>query len=231
VRKNPNILFTGLTGNLGRKLIPYLIRKNYKIFTIYKYEKELKLINKLYIKQINYIKCDLNIEKDSLKIIKILEKKDIAIDAIVNLVGGFIYKDLKNSKNEDFIKMMNINFFSILNISRLSMKILSNSKNKSIINILSPYAEAPVNGVSAYAASKAALMSLSKSMAIEYQEYDIRVNCIMSDTIDTEINRKEMPNENFSKWIKPVQIFNAIELLTSEKSKFINGEIIRLKNE
>ena len=34
-----------------------------------------------------------------------------------------------------------------------------------------------------------------------------------------------MPNENFSKWIKPVQIFNAIELLTSEKSKFINGEI------
>ena len=163
MRKNPNILFTGLTGNLGRKLIPYLIRKNYKIFTIYKYEKELKLINKLYIKQINYIKCDLNIEKDSLKIIKILEKKDIAIDAIVNLVGGFIYKDLKNSKNEDFIKMMNINFFSILNISRLSMKILSNSKNKSIINILSPYAEAPVNGVSAYAASKAALMSLSKS--------------------------------------------------------------------
>ena len=138
MRKNPNILFTGLTGNLGRKLIPYLIRKNYKIFTIYKYEKELKLINKLYIKQINYIKCDLNIEKDSLKIIKILEKKDIAIDAIVNLVGGFIYKDLKNSKNEDFIKMMNINFFSILNISRLSMKILSNSKNKSIINILSP---------------------------------------------------------------------------------------------
>ncbi len=127
--------------------------------------------------------------------------------------------------------MMNINFFSILNISRLSMKILSNSKNKSIINILSPYAETPVNGVSAYAASKAALMSLSKSMAIEYQEYDIRVNCIMSDTIDTEINRKEMPNENFSKWIKPVQIFNAIELLTSEKSKFINGEIVRLKNE
>ena len=53
----------------------------------------------------------------------------------------------------------------------------------------------------------------------------------MSDTIDTEINRKEMPNENFSKWIKPVQIFNAIELLTSEKSKFINGEIVRLKNE
>ena len=53
----------------------------------------------------------------------------------------------------------------------------------------------------------------------------------MTDTIDTPVNRQEMPNANFSKWIKPIQIFNAIEMLIAKESKFINGEIIKLSNE
>ena len=97
--------------------------------------------------------------------------------------------------------------------------------------MLTPYAENPVAGVSAYSISKAALLNLSKSMAIEFEKYSIRVNSIMTDTIDTPVNRQEMPNANFSKWIKPIQIFNAIEMLIAKESKFINGEIIKLSNE
>ena len=126
---------------------------------------------------------------------------------------------------------MDINLYSVFNICKYSPKILASSSNKSIINMLTPYAENPVAGVSAYSSSKAALLNLSKSMAIEFEKYSIRVNSIMTDTIDTQVNRQEMPNANFSKWIKPIQIFSAIEMLISKESKFINGEIIKLSNE
>ena len=127
--------------------------------------------------------------------------------------------------------MMDINLYSVFNICKYSPKILASSSNKSIINMLTPYAENPVVGVCAYSSSKAALLNLSKSMAIEFEKYSIRVNSIMTDTIDTPVNRQEMPNANFSKWIKPIQIFNAIEMLIAKESKFINGEIIKLSNE
>ena len=222
------ILFTGLTGNLGRTLIPLLRKNNYIVYTTYKYQKELDFIGEKDSEFINPIKCDLLSEKD---IAKMVTSFKIHFDSVVNLVGGFIYKDLISSDINDIKKMMDINLYSVFNICKYSPKILASSSNKSIINMLTPYAENPVAGVCTYSSSKAALLNLSKSMAIEFEKYSIRVNSIMTDTIDTQVNRQEMPNANFSKWIKPIQIFSAIEMLISKESKFINGEIIKLSNE
>jgi len=228
VEQQHKILFTGLTGNLGRTLIPLLKKNNYIVYTTYKYHKELDFIGKKDLEFINAIKCDLLSEKDIAKIVTSLK---IHFDSVVNLVGGFLYKDLISSDINDIKKMMDINLYSVFNICKYSPKILASSSNKSIINMLTPYAENPVVGVCAYSSSKAALLNLSKSMAIEFEKYSIRVNSIMTDTIDTPVNRQEMPNANFSKWIKPIQIFNAIEMLIAKESKFINGEIIKLSNE
>ena len=225
------ILFTGLTGNLGREIIPLLKKNNYIIYTTYKYQKELDSISKDHFKFINPIKCDLLCEKDVIKMAAKLKIEKIHFNSIVNLVGGFIYKDFISSNLEDVQKMMEINLYSVFNICKYSPQILLTSHNKSIINMLTPYAEKPAIGVSAYSSSKAALLNLSKSIAIEFQKYDIRVNSIMTDTIDTPSNRLEMPDANFYKWIKPIQIFNAIKMLISKESKFINGEIIKLSNE
>ena len=225
------ILFTGLTGNLGREIIPLLKKNNYIIYTTYKYQKELDSISKDNIKFINPIKCDLLSEKDIIKMTNEFKIEKLHFNSIVNLVGGFIYKDFISSNIEDVKKMMEINLYSVFNICKHSPQILLTSHNKSIINMLTPYAEKPTTGVSAYSSSKAALLNLSKSMAIEFQRYDIRVNSIMTDTIDTPSNRLEMPDANYYKWIKPMQIFNAIKMLISRESKFINGEIIKLSNE
>ena len=85
------ILFTGLTGNLGRALIPLLKKNNYIVYTKFKYHKDLDFIGEMDLEFINPIKCDLLSEKD---IAKIVTSFKIHFDSVVNLVGGFIYKDL-----------------------------------------------------------------------------------------------------------------------------------------
>ena len=88
------ILFTGLTGNLGREIIPLLKKNNYIIYTTYKYQKELDSLSKDDSKFINPIKCDLLSEKDIIKMTNEFKIEKLHFNSIVNLVGGFIYKDL-----------------------------------------------------------------------------------------------------------------------------------------
>ena len=88
---------------------------------------------------------------------------------------GLYIKDLISSDINDIKKMMDINLYSVFNICKYSPEILASSSNKSIINMLTPYAENPVAGVCAYSSSKAALLNLSKSMAIEFEKYSIRL--------------------------------------------------------
>ena len=71
-------------------------------------------------------------------------------------------------------------------------------------------------------------MNFSKSLALEFRENKIRVNSLMCNTIDTKLNRRLMPEENFDTWTKPKEIFDTMYIIMNEESKFINGEVIRL---
>jgi NAD(P)-dependent dehydrogenase (short-subunit alcohol dehydrogenase family) len=79
---------------------------------------------------------------------------------------------------------------------------------------------------SAYAASKSGLIRLIESISHEVKESNININCIMPSIIDTEANRKAMPNSDFSKWIKPEELANVVLFLCSEDAKVINGAAI-----
>ena len=225
------ILFTGLTGNLGRDLLEFFLVKDYDITTTYLYDSELKLIPEEYIDKIDFYKSDILLEKETNKLLKDFDKNNKKFDSIINLVGGFSFSKIENLKIDDFKKMFEINLYTVFNISKYAKNLLKDSKNKSIINIISPYALNPIEGVSSYAASKAALLSFSKSCAIEYHDVNIRVNCIMTDTLNTEANRKEMPNADFSLWVKPEEVFKSLKFLISENSKFINGDYIKIGKE
>ena len=222
------ILFTGLSGNLGREILPGFIDKNFDIISTYFDDKELDLINKEHLKRVNFIKCNLIKEKevDSLK--KQIKKLDTRVDTLINLVGGFSYAKILETSLNDLIKMFELNFFTVYNISKIAPSLMKNSLNSSMINIITPYAELPAEGTSLYSSSKAALMNFSKSLALEFREHKIRVNSLMCNTIDTKLNRRLMPEENFDTWTKPKLIFDTMHIIINEESKFINGEVIRL---
>ena len=222
------ILFTGLSGNLGREILPKFIDQNFNIISTYFDDKELDLINKKYSRHVNFIKCNLIKEKEVKSLEKEIIKLNTNVDTIINLVGGFSYAKILDTSLNDLIKMLELNFYTVYNVSKIAPKLMENSSNSSMINIITPYAEIPVEGTSLYSSSKAALMNFSKSLALEFRVHKIRVNSLMCNTIDTKLNRKLMPKENFDTWTKPEEIFDTMSIIMKEESKFINGEIIRL---
>jgi len=222
------ILFTGLSGNLGREILPKFIDKNFNIISTYFDDKELDLINKEHLKYVNFIKCNLIKEKEVASLEKQIKKLDTSVDTLINLVGGFSYAKILETSLNDLIKMFELNFFTVYNISKIAPRLMKGSLNPSMINIITPYAELPAEGTSLYSSSKAALMNFSKSLALEFRENKIRVNSLMCNTIDTKLNRRLMPEENFDTWTKPKEIFDTMYIIINEESKFINGEVIRL---
>ena len=78
-------------------------------------------------------------------------------------------------------------------------------------------------GMSAYSASKSAVMRLTESMAAELKTYGINVNCIIPGTIDTKQNREAMPEADFSTWVAPESLADVILFLSSDAARDIHG--------
>jgi NAD(P)-dependent dehydrogenase (short-subunit alcohol dehydrogenase family) len=81
-------------------------------------------------------------------------------------------------------------------------------------------------GDSAYAASKAGLIRFVESAAQEFKEFNININCILPTLIDTDANRKAIPNGDFSKWLSAEDLANVILFLCSSGGRVINGSAI-----
>jgi NAD(P)-dependent dehydrogenase (short-subunit alcohol dehydrogenase family) len=79
---------------------------------------------------------------------------------------------------------------------------------------------------SAYAVSKAGVVALVRNVAAEVRDHGITCNAVLPSTIDTEVNRKAMPNADHSKWVTPQSIAGLLVWLVSEAAKDVNGAVI-----
>jgi NAD(P)-dependent dehydrogenase (short-subunit alcohol dehydrogenase family) len=151
------------------------------------------------------------------------------VDILLNLAGGFGGgKPVSGSADDDLNKMLDINLRTAYNLSRAAVKPMMAQKWGRIINVASRDALHGRPNYSAYAISKAAVLRLTESMAAEVQDDYITVNAILPGTIDTEANRKNSPDADFSKWVKPAEIAATLLFLASEGAAVINGAAIPL---
>jgi NAD(P)-dependent dehydrogenase (short-subunit alcohol dehydrogenase family) len=95
-----------------------------------------------------------------------------------------------------------------------------------IIAIGSRAVEGPAPGIAAYALSKAAVVSLVRSVAAENKDLGITANVILPSTIDTAANRASMPDGDPSRWIRPQTIADLILYLTSDAGAQVTGAVI-----
>jgi NAD(P)-dependent dehydrogenase (short-subunit alcohol dehydrogenase family) len=98
--------------------------------------------------------------------------------------------------------------------------------NGRIVAIGSRAALEPGAGVGAYSASKAAMVSLVRTVAQENKDKGITANVILPGTMDTLTNRKFMPNSDFSKWVRPAAVAGLITWLVGDAGKDVNGAVI-----
>lgn len=145
--------------------------------------------------------------------------------AMISVAGGFSMRKLSELKPGDFEEMFKMNAQTAFNCVAAFAPLMTGGGAMVLVGSQS---FAGAAGMSLYAASKAAVVSLARSAALELRGAGIRVNAILPDTIDTPANRAAMPNADFDTWSKPEEIARVASFLASDAANIISGNAINL---
>lgn len=170
---------------------------------------------------------------DSLEVAKKAAATVIArfekIEVLAHLVGGFAGgQTIADTDDATFQRMFDMNLNSAFHILRAVLPHMRRAGSGRIIAIGSRAAETPGPGVAAYSASKAALVSLIHTVALENKDAGITANVILPGTIDTPANRKAMPGADTATWVQPASIASLILWLAGDAGKDLTGAAIPL---
>jgi NAD(P)-dependent dehydrogenase (short-subunit alcohol dehydrogenase family) len=173
------------------------------------------------------IPADLGTQKGAGELINQVVSRFGKLHVLVHTVGGFAGGPTVADTNDAIMqKMLDMNFNSLFQVARAALPALRASGDGRLIAIGSRAAVDPGPGVGAYSASKAAMVSLARTIAAENRDAGLRANVILPGTIDTPANRKAMPNSDFSKWVPPAAIASLIAWLAGEAGREMNGAVI-----
>jgi NAD(P)-dependent dehydrogenase (short-subunit alcohol dehydrogenase family) len=149
------------------------------------------------------------------------------LDVLAHTVGGFAGgSSVADTDDATFQKMMDINLNSVFHMVRAALPQLRSAGSGRIIAIGSRAALEPGAGVGAYSASKAAMVSLIRTVAAENKAAGVRANVILPGTMDTPANREAMPKADASKWVCPASVASLMVWLASDAAIDVNGAVI-----
>src|SRR5713226_9413759 len=149
------------------------------------------------------------------------------LDVVAHTVGGFAGgQSIAETDDATFQRMFDLNLNSTFYLLRAVLPVLRKTGNGRIIAIGSRAALEPGAGVGAYSASKAAVVSLIKTVALENKDSGITANVILPGTMDTPANRKDMPGADVSTWVQPASVASLIVWLASDAGKDVTGAAI-----
>ncbi len=148
-------------------------------------------------------------------------------DVLVNLVGAYaVSQDVAVTEPFHFHRMFDINFYSVFNMCRSILPHMLKVGRGKIVNV---GARAGLKGSanrSAFSLSKAAVIRFTESLSAEVKDQGINVNCVLPSIINTENNRQDDPEADFTRWVSPEELADVIGFLASEESRAIHGAAI-----
>lgn len=149
------------------------------------------------------------------------------LDVLVHTVGGFAGgQSIVDTDDATYQRMLDLNLNSVFHILRAAINPLRQNGDGRLVAIGSRAAVEPGARVGAYSASKAAMVSLIRTVALENKDAGLKANVVLPGTMDTPGNRKAMPNADFSKWVEPASVASLITWLASDAGKDMNGAVI-----
>jgi len=149
------------------------------------------------------------------------------LDVLAHTVGAFAGgQSIADTDDATFQRMLDLNLNSVFHILRATIPVLRQTGTGRIIAIGSRQALEPGAGVGAYSASKAAMVSLIRTVALENKDAGMTANVILPGTMDTPANRQSMPKADFSKWVRPSTVASLTTWLAGDAGKDINGAVI-----
>jgi NAD(P)-dependent dehydrogenase (short-subunit alcohol dehydrogenase family) len=149
------------------------------------------------------------------------------LDVLAHTVGGFAGgQSVADTDETTFRQMFELNVNATFFLLRAALPIMRKTAGGRIIAIGSRAALEPGANVGAYSASKAAMVSLIRTVAAENKDAGITANVILPGTMDTPANRKAMPDADFSKWVSPASVASLMVWLAGDAGKDMNGAVI-----
>jgi NAD(P)-dependent dehydrogenase (short-subunit alcohol dehydrogenase family) len=148
------------------------------------------------------------------------------IDVLVHTVGGFAGgQSVSDTSDETLHHMFSVNYESAFFMFRAAIPALRKTQGR-LIAIASRAAVDPGPGVGAYSASKAALVSLVRTIAAENKDAGMTANVLLPGTMDTPGNREAMPSADSSKWVHPDSVASLVAWLASDAGKDVTGAVL-----
>ena len=234
--ENKNIIVTGASGGIGNSIIQKFSESGANILASGTRTEKLEELQSRF-KKIKILKFDIS---QSDKIEKFIDDSSNElggnIDCLVNNAGITADNLAIRMSLEEWKKVLDINLTSTFLLSKFAIKKMLKNKTGKIINITSVVGHTGNLGQTNYTASKAGIIAMSKSLAIEYAKKNININCIspgfiktaMTDKIDEkfkEIIISKIPSARLG---EPEDVANAVIFLASNQSNYINGETIHV---
>ena len=236
---NQTVIITGASRGIGKDIATHFAKKNAKTviisrdsLTLNNVAQELSEFND-YIMPIALDVSNLNSFNDA---VKSIEKKFNTIDILINNAGITRDNLILRLKEEDWDKVININLKGCFNgMKAVSKNMIKNKKGK-IINISSIIGLTGNVGQSNYAASKAGIIGLTKSLAKEVGSRNINVNAIapgyietdMTDSLNDQSKQDFLNSIPLKRFGKTEEVANLVCFLCSNLSNYITGQVINI---
>ena len=234
--KNKKIIITGATGGIGNSIVEKLSESGAKILASGTRNEKLNELKSKF-KNIEILQFDIS---QSDKIDEFVDKatKELGgnLDCLINNAG--VTKDnlAIRMSLEEWQRVIDINLTSTFLMSKSAIKRMLKNKSGKIVNITSVVGHTGNLGQVNYTASKAGIIAMSKSLALEYAKKNININCISPGFITTAMTEKldqkfkeviisKIPSARLG---EPEDIANAVVFLCSNQSSYINGETLHV---
>jgi 3-oxoacyl-[acyl-carrier protein] reductase len=215
------VVITGASGALGRVVAEAALARGAKVAGVDHVPSQLPAT----ASRIEFGGVDLSDPAAAKKAVDAVVAHFGRLDALVNIAGGFAFETVAEGDPKTWQRMYALNVLTALNASRSAIPHLATSVAGRIINVGAMGALQAGAGMGAYAASKAGVHRLTEALAAEWKG-KITVNAVLPSTIDTPANRASMPSADFSKWVTPQELANAILFLASDAASAVTGALL-----
>lgn len=228
-------LVTGGTGALGRAVVQRYVAAGANVHATWFHEREADELRDVLgsaVDRITLHQADVTSERAVHKLFQAIAQGGGAVEILANIVGGFIFASVDETDGETWNRMMAMNATSAFLCCRAAVRGMREGGRGRIVNVASaPGVGRGAANMSAYSASKAAVMNLTQSLSKELIKDGIAVNAIVPSIIDTPANRSAMPEADTNGWLAPEAIADVVAFLSGEAAGIVTGSAINLSKD
>tara|TARA_X000001036_G_scaffold230604_1_gene215488 strand:+ start:227 stop:961 length:735 start_codon:yes stop_codon:yes gene_type:complete len=233
--KGKKILITGATGGIGNALVKKFLSLDGTVLATGTNTEKLDTLKKEFPK-INVLKFDISDHSKIEDFIENVTSQLVGLDVLVNNAGITMDNLSLRMKDDEWKKVIDINLSSTFYLCKHAIKKMLKNKYGRIVNITSIVGHTGNLGQANYSASKAGMVAMSKSLAIEYAKKNITINCVSPGFIQSKMTEKIVESIKavltsripMSKLGTGEDVSNTVAFLSSDAASYITGETIHV---